>query len=236
MRKKILRRLMPMLAFALVGIKGISQYASSGMYVVDLSGKPIDLKASYNINGSANYPEHYTLANLSLNGGKVIANAMVKIHLADHSVLYTTNGTDDMVAISSIEKIDFPDINNPGKRILFKQYESINDPKIPKKYYQVLHEGKIELLKLYTLTYSDSKDYGNATVTRTYQSITSYYVYSGSANKLAKITKTEDLLQAIPAADVKRMTTYLANQKVNVRKEADLARFYAFYDNNTQPR
>lgn len=206
-----------------------SQYASSEMFIQDLSGKPIDLRTSYNVIGSEDYPEKYTPATMYLIGGKAVQKALVRIHLMDHSVFYTNKDNIDMVAVSPIERIDFEDVLHPEKPIVFKLFNTPDDLKVPKKFYQVLYEGKIKLLKLYVSDYTDTKDYGSATVTRTYQNKVFYYLYDDALKTVKRIGKAEDLLSVIPTNDRNKVTAYITTKKPSIRKEKDLIDFCTFY-------
>jgi hypothetical protein len=199
----------------------------AGSFLSDISGKPIPLHTEMNVTGSPFFPEEYTTATFYLPGGKKVENLKAKIFLPEHSVYYLMPEKGEMVAITAVEKIEFSLPAKTGGLITFRLYPS--GPGTEKKYYQVLADGNIQLLKLYVSDFTDRKEFGSATITRTYDNLTSLYVYD-DAHKLVKLTNSPEFFTGLFSAKQKQMSDFTQQQKINHKREQDLVKLFTYYN------
>lgn len=199
------------------------------LFITDITGKPINLTTTYNITGNPYFPDNYATSVLYLKGGGKIENIKTKIYLPDYSVLYSLNDTADMVAVSVIEKITFSSLLTTDlDKIEFQLFPSPGNLKV-QKYYQVIDTGNIKLLKLYTSDFTDTKEFGSASVTRTYEKRTDMYAYSPVLG-VSKITGSDKLLSGVFADKQKEMADFINKNKINFKREKDLKKTFFYYN------
>lgn len=209
--------------------------AQSLLFPEDITGKPINLKTEVNVTGTPYFPDSYTTSALYLKGGRKIENVKSKIYLPDYSVLYSVGDTIEMVAVTEIERIEFfffgndMSQNKPSKMEFILLPSSV-DPNALKKYYQVLDTGKINLLKLYATELTEGKEFGSASITRTYTKRTDMYSYS-YVNGFRKITNAQSLLSSVFSDKKSEMVEFISQNNINVRREKDLEKLFLYYNN-----
>ncbi len=196
------------------------------LFMSDINGAPIPIRTEMNINGSPFFPSDYVMATLYLPGGKKIENVKTKIFLPEHSIYYQLNDKSEMVAITAIERIEFFSSMNI-KPVEFRSYPLVAEG--GNKFYEVLADGKVQLLKLYTSDFTDRKEFGSATITRTYDNLIRLYVYTAN-KKILKINNSEDFFADLFKDRQKQFSIFVQKEKISFRREADLIKLFDYYN------
>jgi hypothetical protein len=82
---------------------------------------------------------------------------------------------------------------------------------------------------LYTSDFTDAKEFGSATVTRTYEKRTDLFVYT-PATGVNKITSMDKLLSGVFANRQKEMEAFTSDNKINIKKEKDIKKLFSYYN------
>lgn len=123
-----------------------------------------------------------------------------------------------MYAISkTVYRVVFEDESTGSERTVLSGLPPI-DKQTEKSYYELLHPGKVNLLKATSLYWSESQGYNEAVPTRKYEQVPVYYVYNASKGiiKLPKII--QDIPSAIDPAQTSKIAKYIQEQNLNLKR------------------
>ncbi|RYY19565.1 MAG: hypothetical protein EOO04_21755, partial [Chitinophagaceae bacterium] len=164
-------------------------------FASDVNGRPLYLKTEYNADGSPYLYEEYCMAEITAMNGKVYNNIKAKINLQDKLLLFTADNGQEMIMTSPIKKIKFFNYVSNGvaypERTFQGHLTALNAEGAG--IYEVLAEDSAAtLLKLTTVNFHDSKGYGDATITRTFKKIETYFAAIPSKSKeLRKVERNK---------------------------------------------
>ena len=204
-------------------------YNQSLELMTDVSGKPMYLKVNYNIDGSPFYPEDYYRASLYTRGGKVYEGINVKFNMMDNLLVMKLDDETELVAVSPITRVLFTDSVRIGmlNTVFEKGFPPVGQ-QTEQTYYEVLDSGRVKLLKQRSATYTDKKDYGQASITRVFEIKESYFLFFDG--KMNKLTGGKDGLLALIPEKKEELNQYLVDNNLKCRKENELSLAIAFYN------
>lgn len=219
-----------LLCFIFVACKVQAQ--SSDLFMNDVTGKPLLLHTTYVAEGSPYFYEDYCYAQITAATGKIYSNVKVKIDLTDKSVIYQTESGAEMIATTPILQVKFMNfVSNGtahGEVVLTGFNTSLNDEK--GKVYQLIEDGKAKLLKELVVTYRDNKKYGEATITRVFTKIETFFGVAENAVQPKKIEKNKTSLASFFEAKQETIKTFIEEQKLKCKTENDFIRVFAYYN------
>jgi len=199
----------------------------------DINGRPMYLKTEYVADGSPYLYEDYCMAEITAMNGKVYSNVKAKINLQEKLLLYLLDNGEEMIMTSPIKKIKFYNYISNGTAYPERTFQShltaLNAEGAA--IYEVLAEDSAAtLLKQITVTYNDSKGYGEATITRTFKKSEQYFAAIPSRSKeLKKIEKNKSALAALFGSRAPVVSTYIEQKKLKCKSEEDLAEVFRYY-------
>lgn len=194
--------------------------AATGFFS-DVSGKPIYLSTEYHTEGSPYFTESFYEAHFYVKGKK-FSGIKAQMDLLHNRVLYKIKGDFLMEPTVKIDSIIFTDSETGPVEITFKSgYPSI-DKQNEQSYYQTLVKGKFELLKHYTITVSDKKEYSSASVIRVFHKSVSYYFYNQITHQISRASFDEATLTSLIGANAAQVMKEIKNKGWRIKKETDL--------------
>ena len=199
----------------------------------DINGRPMYLKTEYTADGSPYLYEEYCLAEVTMLTGKVYDNVRAKINLQEKLLIYPLDNGMDMILTSPISKIKFYSIITQGKAFperTFKGHgKALNDP--GGEIYEVMYEDSAStLLKRVAVTYTDSKAYGEATITRSFRRSTSYFaVVPSSGKELVKVEKDPKRVSALFGGKMALVKNFIDQKKFRCKSEDELIEVFKYY-------
>lgn len=199
--------------------------------MTDGNGRPLYLRVEYNVEGSPFHPDDYYIATLFLSNGKAYTGVPVKLNLLENTVLYTTPRGEELVSINPVRRVVFTDTsdNNFMKAVIFERGYAAVDKQDQGTYYEVLDSGKIMLLKYYGVSFTDKKNYGSASITRSFQETVSYYICLPDG-AMKKLEKGDEALLALIREKKEELRTYITREKLKCKKESDWKKVIAYYN------
>ena len=213
--------------------QGISQNVlGSNPFATDINGRPMYAKTEYIAQGSPYFYDDYCLAEVTTTTGKVYPETKIKFNIMENLVLYILNDGTEMIATTPIAKIKFYDYFKEGKVYPSTTLQSIGEPinKDKSKIYALLVDSTARLYKQISITYDDSKGYGEATVTRTFKREENYFaLIPGISTELQKFTKNKSSVSDLFGKQKEKVSTYIDQQKLNCKSEKDLIRIFSYY-------
>ncbi|MEO5683432.1 MAG: hypothetical protein ABIQ88_12365 [Chitinophagaceae bacterium] len=199
----------------------------------DAYGRPLYLLPNFKSEGSPNYSDDYHIAAVTLENGKVYNNLSIKLNLVTHTVQYLEDGK-EMVTTAPVKKIMFinlPDEDGFRRNVQLETFTSaLNAPDAA--VFEVLDTGKIKLVKKITITYRDDRKYNEAATTRIFERKEIYYSVDESAQP-KRIEKGKSALLTIFPDNRDKVASFIDQQKLSCRTEADFKRIFSFYNSLT---
>lgn len=203
----------------------------NSVHLADMNGHPLNGNVQQDVAGSPYINEDWAWANLTLSQGKILTMVAVKLNIENNELHYTDSTGKELVAMEGIvrrvEYINF--ITKEKTGYLFKNgYPAINKQN-QDFYYQVLAEGKAELLVKKTKYIRTSKDDMTGIVTREFVDAAQvYYVFANSAIKQLNASKKEIL--DIMKDKEQLVDSFIETNKINFKKNTDLIKLFNYYN------
>ncbi len=196
--------------------------------MTDINGKPIYLKVEYNVEGSPFYPEEYHKADIYIKKGKAYKDVYIKFNLQENLVLFKMADGTELSSTVPIQKIRFTDTSRNIYDMVFENGFPAVDKQDEGSYYQVIDTGKASLLKYFSVSYIDKKQYGNASITRVFEQAQSYYLLHNGVMK--KIDKGQEAFFSLFPDKKEELKKYVGQHKIKCRKEDDWRKVIAYYN------
>jgi hypothetical protein len=210
----------------LFSLNGVAQ----NPFMDDANGRPLYLRTSYSGEGSPYFSETYNEAEVTGADGKLYRNVRVKINLLDNEVLYLDAAGKEMIATMPIQKIrllGFIDATGVSDKVLKSNGQSLNTPNAP--VYEVMDSGRCVLLKQVKVTFKDEKRYNEASVTRVFKRIESYFVLM-AGGKLQKLGQGKEDVLAILKDKEALVRAFIDMNNLKCRRAEDYKQVFGYYN------
>jgi hypothetical protein len=197
--------------------------------ITDKDGKPF--VPDMDVQGTPFFKDDWSHVNLATSSGKTFANIKARINLHQGTLHFINGkGVEMYLEASEISRIEVLDSLNPGQaQFTFIKLISTNKAgQQEHNIYQVLAEGKINLLKLLrkkvqVLTQEYSKE-----TSRTYEESESYHVFA--ANELQPVKRKESFWETLLQGHWQAVQTYASSNKLGFKSYADIAKLVTYYN------
>jgi hypothetical protein len=157
--------------------------------------------------------KHFTLGTVLKNDGTVIEEVPLRYDISRHTMQFIREGIIlDIIAPVTIKRITFGD-----KIFIYAPYNA--DKKIKRSYFQVMNEGKFQLLKMYNVAFKES-GVKTENVDSYLPNLSSYYLRfdDNIANLFNSKKKLIRLLQPIPT----KIIEYIEKNLTSINNEKEL--------------
>lgn len=204
---------------------------SSNQILTDVVGQPAYLKVTYNMEGSPFYPTEYTRSDIYTKGGKKYPSIGAKFNLESGVLLIKLDDGNELEVTTPVPKIVFSDAGLSGTMLntVFQNGFPAVGNQTNLTYYQVLDSGKIALLKYFSVTYMDKKEYGQASITRVYEQKETWYVYLPDKS-MQKVEKGKDAFLAVFPDKKDLVRQYIDQNGYKCKKEDDWIAVIKYYN------
>lgn len=205
------------------------------MLFTDQNGVSL-LKSRYSpdIEGNPFVSPVWNPAELLLSSGKLLKWARVKLNLESNEIYFLD--TLDMALVAKpglVKKLNFPQLVSPeGTAYIFKCGYPVIDKQTENYYYQVLEEGKIELLKKLSKEIKTTKYDMSGEIKKEFVENSHYYLFT--AGEIKEIKQDKAVMMEIMKDKNTEMEQFLSINKINFRKIADLRKLIRYYNDLTK--
>lgn len=203
---------------------------SSNELLTDVLGRPVYLKVTYNMEGSPFYPTEYTKADIYIKSGKVYPSIATRFNMEENTLLLKLDDGNELVVTTPVPRIVFRDTGLNGQMlgVVFENGFPAADKQTTSTYYQVVDSGKIKLLRYYSVTYLDKKEYGQASITRIYDMKETWYMFLPDKT-MHKLEKGKEAFLALIPDRKEDVRQYIDQKGYKCKKEEewkDVLRYY----------
>lgn len=201
---------------------------------VDQNGHSLLKSYAPDVAGSPFLDPEWAMANITLSTGKTVGPIPVRLNIADNGLYFRDSSGTELVAVPNVvKKADC--INAYWKdsvHFVFKNGYPRIDEQNENFYYQVLSEGKLELLlKAYKYVRVEKNDLSGE-VSKEFVEGSKLYVYTNNSMQPLQANKNFVLLlmkDKEPSAN-----SFIETNKVNLKKTSDLVKLFSYYNKAQQ--
>ena len=197
----------------------------------DLNGHSLLKKSDPDVSGSPFMRDDWAPAKITLSKGKEIGPLMIKLNIESNELYYLDSAGKEMIAADGIvKKIDCVNFYSKDSiRYVFKNgYPSI-DKQNENFFYQVLAEGKTELLVKKSKYIRTTKNDLTGDVTKDIvDGADMLYVYANNTMQIYRPSKSF-VIQLLKDKE-SAISSYIETHKINFKKTAELVMLFNYYN------
>lgn len=196
--------------------------ASAQGIMSDYMGRPVFEKRYTDVKGSPYLSDEWIEGSVKLENGKAFQGVKLKYdQVADELMFLDASGKEQLFVDPVLEF-------RLGDKLFRRGYPAA-DGASPAAYYEVLTEGKTDLLKLTSKKVFEETPYNSATKIRTIRANESYYI--GVSNlKLTKIRKDKKSLLAALDGKGAELEAYIKSNRLDLKQDSDMVRLVNYYN------
>ncbi|WP_345952523.1 hypothetical protein [Mucilaginibacter sp. PAMB04168] len=197
--------------------------------LADVFGNPVKPNSYVEVEGSPYYfKEGWHPAVITLSDKSVIKDVDLKFDIVEDKLYFKAQNGETMSFTKPVREFTFnvgKDVTSPAH---FKNgYNGIPDFSFD-AYFEVLAEGKAQLLKKVFKKVAENKMYGSATITKTFVENVRYYIVTSTATIQIKNDKKSVLLALPDKKDL--LEAYIKENNLNLKKDTDLTKLITYYN------
>lgn len=188
----------------------------------DFMGRPVFEKRYTDIKGTPYLFEDWVEGSVKLKSGKAFDGVKLKYDQVADELMFLDQAGKEMLFVEPVVEFTMD-------KKTFRIGYPATDGASPESYYEVLVEGKTELLKRTSKKVIEEAAYNAATKVKTIRSNESYYVTASNLS-LTKVKKDKkSLLAALPDKSAE-LEAYVKSNRLDLRQEQDMAKLIAYYN------
>lgn len=207
----------------------VRSYAQQSILLQNATGNLIMLQQYVDVQGSPFYNTEWITGNMTLVNNKVYKNVNMKYdQLKDKVYVKANNG--DMILLGDKVKeftLDYPVMGNVSEKKFRLGYYNIPDATAD-SYFEVLADGKTQLLKRVTKFIQENQEYNSASATKTFMEVVKYYVVTQGNGTLIKKDK-KSILKALSDKQP-ALEKHISDNNLNFKQDTDIAKLVTYYN------
>ena len=188
--------------------------------------KETNVKSYSEIDGSPYLQKDFVPGSLITNEDHKYENIPMKYNGYDDRMEYKHKSG---ISFFLAKPEDFKEILLGGSTFIYEEFK-LGRKKV-QGYYEVLSDGKISLLKKYTIAYKEAepqKPFSDPKPAKFVKKPNTYYIYKGEEN-IYEIKNEKECL-AILQDQKNKLAKYIKSEKLKIKKEEDLKKLIEYYN------
>lgn len=195
-----------------------------GQIVEDRFGNAVKAKVYTEVEG---FPyllnDAWNSASVTLSDGTVFKSVPVKYDLIEEKLYYKGKSEETMEFVSPVKSFVFDATN----KLYRNGYTAITEYPA-NSFFEVLADGKTQLLKKTFKKIAENKIYGSATITKSFIENVKYYLFINGAAVPIKGDKKAVLVAL--ANKQTELEAYIKQNNLNLKKDDDFAKLITYYN------
>jgi len=210
----------------------ITIQAHAQMTLKDANGVPMRIGKYVEVEGDPFLSTDWHKGTVVLASGTAIKDVNLKLDVVESKLLFQSNKGEELVFTDPVKEftLTYPGSVNNTKEFLkhFKNGYTATDNTSASTFFEVLYSGTVELLKKTYKSINEQRRYDSSTTNKSFQENVRYYLVVDGKATLVKNDKKSflNLLKDKQPA----LETYIKNNKINFRSDADLTTLIAYYN------
>jgi hypothetical protein len=197
--------------------------------LTDLKGEPLLTGNAVYEDGYPFYLNEWAAGNLILASKKKYAGVFVKLNLQTDKVHYQYQETmaERVAGDGIVREVELKDPSRLDT-VRFRCHFPPIDKHDLKTFYQVLADGKVILLKQIKKIFIEEKAFNSATITRRFDTQSSYYVFRDE--KMARLKRSKSGILDVLSDQKDLVEKFISNNKLTIKSDDDLAKVFTYYN------
>jgi len=225
-----MKRSLTLLVLAFLSLSSATAFSQAAYFMVyDAKGQVTARNEYVDVTGSPYLSPDWVTGSFTLANGKSYSDMKIKYDLVK-DMMYVKGGDDDLIRL--LEPVKEFKLNVPvsgGMDVRFYKSGYSNIPNTTNSYFfEVLADGKTQLLKKATKIVQVNKEYNSATATKSFEDITKYYIYADGKGTLVKKDK-KSILAALGSKQTE-LEAYIKENKLNLKSDVGFAKLIEYYN------
>ena len=207
----------------------IKSYGQQYVVMQDASGQVVSEHNYIDIEGSPYLGTEWFKGNLILANHKTYKDIDLKYDEVKDKV-FTKGVNNELIAlVDQVTEfsLKYPIMGETTSRTFRLGYPNIAGTTAA-SYFEVLADGKTQLLKRSVKVVRENKEYNSATITRSFEESIKYYLFSNGNGTLVKNDKKSVL--AVLASKQEELERYSKDNKLNLKTDADFTKLIVYYN------
>ena len=202
------------------------------MNLADLNGNSFVKKYDPDIMGSPFIKDDWVTARLTLSGGKVMGPLSIKINIESNELYFLDSTGKELIAADGVvRRIDCVDFYvKDSIRYIFKNGYPPIDKQNENYYYQVLTEGKIELLAKKFKYIRSEKNELTGDVSKSFVEGSAVF-FINAYGIMQPFHANKSFINSLWEEDKQQeINKYISENKINFKSTTDLIKLFNYYD------
>ena len=197
----------------------------------DFNGHSLLKKYDPGISGSPFINDDWVPAKITLSKGKEIGPLSVKLNIESNELYFLDSTGKELIALEGlVKKVDcLAYYSKDSIRYIFKTGYPAIEEQNENYYYQVLTDGKIELLAKKFKYIRTTKDELSGEISKDFiEGGTVLYVYAN--NSMQVFHPTKSFISSLLKDKEKTVNIFIAKNNINLKKKTDLIKLFNYYN------
>lgn len=199
------------------------------LIITDNEGRPFANNYG-GIEGSPYFIEYYCPAILRLNKGKEYQNIQTKLNLYKHEIVFIDETSKEMIAADGLVINIFlmDTLGAKVKTYIFRSGYPPSDKSNVSQFYQVLSDGRLQLLRFIKKEIVEQKDVMTGEIRKEFVTREEYYTFS--SGEIKKLKKDKEYVEELMKDREEKITEYVKGKKVNFKNISNLISLFDYYN------
>jgi hypothetical protein len=219
MRKEILLLAFTALSFFVSIHSASAQFEFMG---VDNMGQPIVVKQYVDVKGTPYLVDEWVAGSVKFNDGVLFEGLQLKYDQVEDVLMFLDKAKNAQIFVKPVMEFKI------GERVFRRGYVPV-DGASPMAFYEVLSDGKTQLLKRTSKKVHEELTYNSATKIKSINETNTYYI-SKSENQLTKVKKDKKSITNVLSDKTAALESYFKTNRPDLKQDADLAKLMVYYN------
>ncbi|MEO6523674.1 MAG: hypothetical protein ABIN91_18465 [Mucilaginibacter sp.] len=188
------------------------------------------LNHSYtNVEGSPFLTNQWAKGTVKMANGHVYKDMQLKYEQCSDAMFFRKTNDEDLFAFSeqiSEVKMDYIQNNIPYQKLYRTGYTITGSTE--KSFFEVLSDGRVQLLKKDNKIITESKEYNSSTINKKFEPVTKYYIVI--AGNVKPFKKDKKFILANLSDKQTQIENYIKTNDLDLKNDADLAMLFNYYN------
>lgn len=202
---------------------------ANAQYMQDVNGKAMPSKNYVNVEGSPYLTDDWVKGDIMLANGRNYNDVSLKYDMSDGQLYYQTKPEETLVFIDLVKEFKVPVMVNSKKieKLFRSGYPAVTGG-TEKSFYEVVGDGKTQLLKQNIKTISEYKEYNSSTITKKFDDNIKYFLFTNG--KLIPVKKDKKSILTAIGDKQPEMEAYIKTNNLNLKNDEDAAKLIIYYN------
>lgn len=212
---------------SLSGVETNGKFATQ-VFLSDTYGRPVKPLPA-DVSGSPFFSNDYHFADILLANGRRFKSVRMRLDMdAQEMHFISANSVESFMEAGSVKEIAYTDTAATITGYLFRTGYPAVEGKNSKTFYQVLINGKAELLRLVDKKISERKDEISGIINKEYETREEYYLFV--KGEMKRLKKDRNFLSGVFADQQTALEQYIQSNKLNVKNMQDIEKLINYYN------